>query len=121
MIGKLWFWLLNGIMLHMLAHSVHAAAPFKQTHDQRERTQRDYNKINAIDYDAYASFAAVHLSGMRTNRNLLVGVYEEACKADVRTALDFFPSEIETTCPRGHVYESLSPVALPHPHSRRSA
>jgi hypothetical protein len=120
-------------MLHMLAHAVHAAAPFKQTHDQRERTQRDYNKINAIDYDAYASFAAVHLSGMRTNRNLLVGVYEEACKADVLTVgfrgaqrhsgnvvqvvtlpAKGFPLPLMNGCSEAFMYKFNSTMLTPH-------
>jgi len=49
------------------------------------RKERDYNRVNYLDLHGYAEFSRVHLTGDRTNRNLLLGVYTKECRRDVET------------------------------------
>ena len=46
---------------------------------------RDYNTVNWKDVDDYAAFSSEYLTGGRTNRNILLGVYSPECEADVET------------------------------------
>lgn len=53
---------------------------------QNLRVERDYNRVNFIEYSSFEEFQNVHLTGERTNRNLLLGVYDESCKSHMELA-----------------------------------
>lgn len=58
------------------------AAPFSSL---AEMVIRDYNQVNWKDMESFDEFSAAYLTGGRTNRNVLLGVFAPECRGDVET------------------------------------